>query len=332
MPNEFKVKNGLIVDQGGATITGSVIATSGFTGSLQGTASWATNVVSASGVSTNIQYNSNGLLTGNNRFTFDGTTVRISGGSLIITGSSTISGSSIITGSLQVGVPGTNAAAIDSTVGTLSRGSVTTVDWVNRNLQDTSEVASVDWENKILQDASAATSIDWNSRVLYTPNGTTAFEYSTSADDIVASQLYIGNYTSGQVQRNLSENILYSGHTIQGTIDAGVSPYDIMYLDTDGIWKALKNLPVVSTKMVGIEVDGNILIEGDMTVSDNGSVGTYVVSADHGLPVYLSGTTGQLTTVVPGSDVIRIVGHIYYQNPVSTNVWLMKFRPSNDWT
>ena len=27
MPNEFKVKNGLIVDQGGATITGSVTAT-----------------------------------------------------------------------------------------------------------------------------------------------------------------------------------------------------------------------------------------------------------------------------------------------------------------
>ena len=37
MPNEFKVKNGLIVDLGGANITGSVIATGGFTGSLLGT-------------------------------------------------------------------------------------------------------------------------------------------------------------------------------------------------------------------------------------------------------------------------------------------------------
>ena len=68
-----------------------------------------------------------------------------------------------------------------------------------------------------------------------------------------------------------------------------------------------------------------------MTVSDDSSAGTYVVSADHGLPVYLSGTTGALTTVQPTIDVIRVVGHIYYQNPVSTNVWLMKFRPSNDW-
>lgn len=252
MANEFKVKNGLIVDRGGATITGSLIVSSSTNG-------------------------------------------------------------------------------IDTTYGTLTTNGSNKVDWQGGVLVTSVGNNSVDWENYILNDSSATPSVDWNSRALYTLNGTTAFEYSTAADDTVASQLYIGNYTSGQVQRNLSENILYSGHTIQGTIDASVSPYDIMYLDTDGIWYSLKNLPVVSTKMVGIEVGGNILIEGDMTVSDDGSAGTYVVSADHGLPVYLSGTTGQLTTVVPGSDVIRIVGHIYYQNPVSTNVWLMKFRPSNDW-
>ena len=315
---------------GNLTVTGSLIATS-FTGSLQGTASWATNVVSASGASTNVQYNSSGLLAGNNRFTFDGTTVRISGGSLIITGSSTISGSSIITGSLQVGVPGTNAAAIDTTTGTLSRGPVTTIDWVNRNLQDTSGVTSVDWETKALYDTSAVTSVDWENRILYTPNSLEAFNYSRTTDDLVSSQLYSSNIVSIDVQQNLVSNNLYAGQIISGSIDAGVTAYDIMYLDTDGTWKSLKNLPVVSTKMVGIEVDGNILLDGDMTVSDDGSVGTYVVSADHGLPVYISGTTGRLTTVVPGSDVIRIVGHIYYQDPVNTNVWLMKFRPSNDW-
>ena len=40
MPNEFKVKNGLIVDQGGAIITGSLIAPN-ITGSLLGTSSYA---------------------------------------------------------------------------------------------------------------------------------------------------------------------------------------------------------------------------------------------------------------------------------------------------
>jgi hypothetical protein len=44
MPNEFKIKNGLVVDQGGAQITGSLTVTQGITGSLFGTASWAESV------------------------------------------------------------------------------------------------------------------------------------------------------------------------------------------------------------------------------------------------------------------------------------------------
>ena len=91
MPNEFKVKNGLIVDLGGANITGSVIATGGFTGSLLGTASWANNAISASWAPS----------VASNPFPY--------------TGSAIISGSLTITGSLQVGVPGVNNPAIDST-------------------------------------------------------------------------------------------------------------------------------------------------------------------------------------------------------------------------
>ncbi|MFY7884514.1 MAG: hypothetical protein ACOVOV_06690, partial [Dolichospermum sp.] len=62
MPQEFKVKNGLIVDQGGATITGSVIATGGFTGSLQGTAS---NALTASFITT---ASTNAFVQGGNSF------------------------------------------------------------------------------------------------------------------------------------------------------------------------------------------------------------------------------------------------------------------------
>jgi hypothetical protein len=75
MPNEFKVKNGLIVDQGGAVITGSLIAPN-ITGSLLGTASYALvaqtllgSVTSAS-FATTASYASNGgvrqLLAGSN--------------------------------------------------------------------------------------------------------------------------------------------------------------------------------------------------------------------------------------------------------------------------
>ena len=333
---------------GNVTVTGSLIATS-FTGSLQGTASWATNVVSASGASTNIQYNNGGILAGNNRFTFDGTTVRISGGSLIITGSSTISGSSIITGSIQVGVPGTNAAAIDTTTGTLSRGPVTTIDWVNRNLQDTSGVTSADWENKVLQDASAATSVDWgnrdlydagivqslnwDNRTLYTPAGN---NFAWNNDYYTTSNIYHKSIISTGVQNDFIDfaNPPYAGQVIRGTVDAATTAGQLVNLDPDGIWYPVKNLSPQATKMLGICVDqasGQVLIEGDVGVSDDNTFGTYVVSASMGLPVYVSTTSGELDTTQPGSGVVRTVGHIYYQSTTDANYWLMKFRPSNDW-
>jgi len=61
MANEFKVKNGLIVD-GATTITGSVTATTGFTGSLAGTASYALYAL-------NVNINTSSLATtGSNTF------------------------------------------------------------------------------------------------------------------------------------------------------------------------------------------------------------------------------------------------------------------------
>jgi hypothetical protein len=87
------------------------------------------------------------------------------------TGSAIISGSLVITGSFDVGVPGANNPRITS-VGTLNRGDIVSVDWVNRNLQDTSTLTSVDWESRILNDTSAVTSVDWSNRALYDTNST----------------------------------------------------------------------------------------------------------------------------------------------------------------
>jgi hypothetical protein len=339
MPQEFKVKNGLIVDQGGATITGSVIATGGFTGSLQGTASYAIQALSAS------------FAPQTPTFPFTGSA--IISGSLVVTGSLIIkSGSSELINTRTYTIRDQNAsesimwgnnARILLDNNNLSSvqwgdrflvnndGTSYTVNWQSLHLNDNNYILSADWGNRVLYDTNTSSSVDWENRSLLTRNGAYAFDYSTSNDSVAYSQLYIANSTSGTTQKALTDTSIYSGHIIQGTVDASTTAYDIVYLDTDGTWKSLKNLPTVSTKMLGIEVEGNILIEGDITVSDDGSVGTYVVNADHGLPVYLSTTTGRLTTTQPSSGVIRVVGHIYYQNPVSTNVWLMKFRPSNDW-
>ncbi len=79
MANEFVAKNGLI-SQNNTTVSGSLTVTQGITGSLQGTASWATNATtvsyaltaSAAGDNTYIQYNNNGVLGAVNTFTYNG--------------------------------------------------------------------------------------------------------------------------------------------------------------------------------------------------------------------------------------------------------------------
>jgi len=40
-----------------------------------------------------------------------------------------------------------------------------------------------------------------------------------------------------------------------------------------------------------------------------------------------------MTVTAPSGtgELVRIVGHIYYQSTTDTNWWTMKFRPSNDW-
>jgi hypothetical protein len=120
---------------------------------------------------------------------------------------------------------------------------------------------------------------------------------------------------------------------IQANVTSSVALYNLVYLDTDGVWKSLKNLSPPATKMLGICVDtaGYVLIEGDIGVSDDNTKGAYVIGADYGLPVYMGATDGIMTTTVPPSGVVRIVGHVYYNSSVDANWWTMKFRPSTDW-
>lgn len=46
-------------------------------------------------------------------------------------------------------------------------------------------------------------------------------------------------------------------------------------------------------------------------------------------------TIGEMSTVVPtitgGTQVVRVLGHCYWNNIGSSTQWMMKFRPSNDW-
>jgi len=335
MPQEFKVKNGLIVDQGGATITGSVIATGGFTGSLQGTSSWATNVVSASGVNTSIQYNNNGALVGSSRFTFNGTNVQFNGtggGVMGITGSLSVSGSSTITGSLVVSG---SSYGIDTTSGTLLGNGIIKVDWRDGVLNTSAGSTSVDWENTTLYDAGGVGSLAWGARTLYDSTGANIM-LDYSGDYTIYSNFYYSNFLATTLQEYLADNSFYTGQIIEANLDASVATFNLVYLHTDGIWYPTKNdIAQRATKMQGICVSAGksqVLIEGDVGVSDDNSQGAYVVSASYGLPVYISPTQGEMTTTQPVSGFIRVVGHIYSQSTTDANLWTMKFRPSNDWT
>jgi hypothetical protein len=305
-------------------------------------------------------HNNNGVLGGTSKFTFDGGTALlfVDGGittknTVTVSGSLIVSGSSIITGSLQVGIPGTSAATIDTTVGTLGRGDIVSVDWANRLLANSSLSAyTVDWENVVLNDSTNALSIDWGNRTLTDSAGNpsinwesrtltdatntyTALDYSS--DTKITSNLYYNNIVGTAIQDVVADNAYYAGQTIEGTVDVGVSNFNLVSLDTDGTWKGVKAaVGYGADKMLGICLDtgkGLVLIEGDIGVSDDNSQGAYVVGADHGLPVYASETTSEMTTTAPSGAgaIVRVVGHIYYQSTSDVNWWTMKFRPSNDW-
>jgi hypothetical protein len=292
------------------TVTGSLNVSGSITSSLQGTASYATQALSAS------------FAPQTPTFPF--------------TGSAIISGSLVITGSLIVS--GANGG-IDTVNGYLNDSAgVVSLDWStgNRRLQDASALDSIKWNDRTLVDSANINSIDWENKILTEGTGTwVALEYSS--DTYLNSQLYYRNTIPTQVQRSVADTPAYGGQVIQATVDGAVSDFDLVSLDTDGTWKGVKAaVGYGADKMLGICVDaagGYVLLEGDVGVSDDDSQGAYVVGADHGLPVYASETTSEMTTTAPSGTgaIVRVVGHIYYQSTSDVNWWTMKFRPSNDW-
>jgi len=252
-----------------------------------------------------------------------------------------VSGDTLLQGSLTANTISATTLIVSGTYGGISTitnkpnlfdvNGTARVDWSTGVLNSIANDTTVDWENKILYDSGAVASIDWENKILSSPNYV-ALEYSN--DETISSQLYPRYVIPETVQRSVTNNVTPSGQIIEATIQAGTTDYSLIYLDTDGTWKPLKNLPIVSTKMLGIcisQSNSQVLIEGDIGVSDDNSQGAYITGADHGLPVYVSGTNGIMTVTVPTSGVVRVVGHIYYQSPTDANWWLMKFRPSNSW-
>ena len=250
---------GTSIFSGSVTVTGSLISPS-ITGSLRGTASYATQALSASWAPG-----------GSSTPTFP------------YTGSAIISGSLVVTGSLQVGVPGINNPAINSTVGTLSRGTQTKVDWVSGWLVNSSGLTVVDWESallndssgnssidatsRLLYDAALANSMDWESRFLYDSTGVRAIDYNTR-------NLIYPNGTTAAINYGTQNQISMTGSvSVTGsfTVSGSSTFRNIGPAEFTGDTKITGSL-IVSGSGATIELYGNKLTLGAVGGDEGGEI------------------------------------------------------------
>jgi hypothetical protein len=299
------------------TVNGNVWANS-FTGSLQGTASYATQALSASWAPG-----------GGNAFPY--------------TGSAEITGSLTVTGSFSVN-NGTNVK-LDTATSTLTDDSnISSVDWQNRISYDTTQLQSIDWTNRYLYDSATTPSIQWSSRALTDSVGNSSLDWDVNSYN---GKSIFFSYNLKIINDNIQEKFSdvaslgfnYEGEAINGTLDVSVAQFDLIYLETDGIWYQTTQATADCSKLLGICIDVGrqiILLEGSLTVTSDNSLtdSPYVQSIDHGLPIYIRDSSGtQMSTVQPTAtgQYVRILGHAYYNNITDSNYWTMKFRPANDW-
>jgi hypothetical protein len=142
------------------------------------------------------------------------------------------------------------------------------------------------------------------------------------------------------LQQSVSGSFWFAGDVIEANaVNVSASVFDVVYLDnTTGEWTTVDQSTATSTKLLGIYVGSGpdlILLEGHIIVSDNNTGAPGVASLTGvGLPIYLMeriSTDPYMTTVVPTTGYVRILGHSYYRNTSSTHYWVMKFRPDNTW-
>jgi len=284
------------------TVTGSTLRA---TGSLLGTASYATQALSASWAPS----------TGGSSFPYTG--------SAEITGSLGVTGSLIVNNGIS-NVLDTNAYIL------YDSSAASSLDWQNRNLYDSNGALSVDWQSRDFADSSGNSVLSYDVPV----NG-----YKITSPTYYLSLLDSGvqeNFTN--VPQDTSGVVNFEGEVIEGVLDGSVVTNNLVYLDTDGTWYQLTQGTDQCSKLIGICVEsrkGWVLLEGSLTVASTPVPDSpYVESLAAGRPIYIqdsSGTKMSTTSPTGSGQYSRVLGHAYYNSTTYTDYWTMKFRPSNDW-
>lgn len=320
-------------------VNGNVYATS-FTGSLLGTASYATQALSAS------------YAPAGNPFPYTGSA--IISGSLEVTGSFYVENSIDSDNKLLIG-KGPTPASFETAINWRDRWlidplAVTAMDWSQRIAYDPLNASAIDWANRFLLDSTGTTtSVDWGQRSLVESAGSPSINWDyptqTQAVDlysytrkvipvptVVENFSYLSNYGVFNPAGEILEKV---------TLDGTVVDYDLVYLETDAKWYPVDQTTDSSSKLLGIayasgSTKDKVLLEGTMVVNDSALTDCPQVAAvNYGLPVYIkTGAPGLfMSTSAPGNagDYVRVVGHVYHQSTNDNQYWVMKFRPSNDW-
>ena len=169
-----------------------------------------------------------------------------------------------------------------------------------------------------------------------TTGGFTAF--NTSNANYTFTELLQYRDITTQYQSNLLTNKVLAGDIISGSI-SGASVYDLLYLESDGIWyPVVQTNNTKATQLLGIYSGQNrALIEGYIIVGNNSGTPTGVPkitgSLSPGRPVYIADSATSspfLSTTAPTTvgGIARILGHLIKQ---SGDYWLMRFRPDHTW-
>jgi hypothetical protein len=209
---------------------------------------------------------------------------------------------------------------------------------------------SVQYNNGGVFGGSSKFQFDGNSLDLWDPsetrhsfiNNSPYFNYSEVLPKTFITSTYVEEITN---QNTPIEKPI--GSTFDKTIWSGVSasPWDIVFLSgSDNTWYPIVyNSASLSSRLLGIYNDNDsvIITEGYVVVAAAASSATDAPLIhgvlEPGSPVYLSGAGAGLapfiSTTRPNSPgyVVRIVGHLMYQNPTTTDYWLMHFRPDHAW-
>ena len=335
MANEFIARNGIIA-KNNSTVTGSLNTT----GSLGVTGSFA--------VQTYDSFVSNSFvdaiqITDTNRTIYDLV------GTLSINASARrlhdSNGVASIEWENRIGFDSTANPSIDWETRILyDPTNVSSIGWKNRIAYDLTANPSIDWENRYLYDSIGALSIIWSARYLADSNGDEVLNWDVIGNNYkIRTSAYLGKLISTDTQDRFSDvpivSFNYEGEVIGGELDGTVAQFDLVYLETDGKWYTVTQGTTDCSKLLGIcavpGVKAQIILEGSITVNDDSIIDTPRVQLiDHGLPIYIRESAGNtMSTTVPttAGQYVRILGHAYYKNTVTSNYWIMKFRPSNEW-